>query len=353
MRTCGKAPIIVSALFASVAATAIADTDPLRVYRIGNSLTWDSHPPSIDATSQSASQQTDSGYHVRCASSLATIASDTSTCVAPTTEGVWQDALDGYAWDVVVVQPFASGNANLQSDVQSVLTFRAEANKNAANADAEWFLYQSWPRNNPGSADGWGQWFAAATNQTKHRQAYYDSLQQELLTNGLSTTVIPSADVFRYVWQNADRFDGVTGRGSLYRDAVHGSNIGRLVAGTTVLTTLLGEDLTGAPDEYTTGLSRAELDALQTAVWQVTNTVLRPGDFDGSLAVTSADHAAWVADFGGTWARSDANRDGVVDAADYTVWRDALPAAAPTPEPGAALLATTAAVAVILRRRPR
>lgn len=58
------------------------------------------------------------------------------------------------------------------------------------------------------------------------------------------------------------------------------------------------------------------------------------GDYNGDGQVTAADHAEWVAQFGLTGDLSaDGNADGVVDIADYTVWRDAMPAAITIPEP--------------------
>lgn len=52
------------------------------------------------------------------------------------------------------------------------------------------------------------------------------------------------------------------------------------------------------------------------------------GDYDGNGLVEMNDHAVWAASYGSTTnLDADGNDDGKVDAADYTVWRDALGAA--------------------------
>ena len=57
-----------------------------------------------------------------------------------------------------------------------------------------------------------------------------------------------------------------------------------------------------------------------------------PGDYDKNGAIDGADYDKWKADFGTTVASlgdgADGNRDGEVNTADYTVWRDNLPAGA-------------------------
>lgn len=65
-----------------------------------------------------------------------------------------------------------------------------------------------------------------------------------------------------------------------------------------------------------------------TVFFEVTSLeaiTLVPGDFDFDGEVTPNDHGAWVSEFGGTGpSLADGNGDGVVDAADYTLWRDLL-----------------------------
>lgn len=73
------------------------------------------------------------------------------------------------------------------------------------------------------------------------------------------------------------------------------------------------------------------------------------GDYNGDGQVGTADYDKWSADFGKWVARgggADGDGNGIVDAADYTIWRDALPgvldgagAAAAVPEPSMIMFA--------------
>jgi hypothetical protein len=70
-----------------------------------------------------------------------------------------------------------------------------------------------------------------------------------------------------------------------------------------------------------------------------------PGDYDGNGLVEDADAAVWRASYGLTVANgagADGNRDGVVNAADYVVWRRALMAAPPAAASGTLSMAAGA-----------
>ena len=90
------------------------------------------------------------------------------------------------------------------------------------------------------------------------------------------------------------------------------------------------------------------VDAADYSLWRDAEAIALATDFNNDGANDAADLAIWGAEQG--WAvrqSADANGDGVVDAADYTLWRDGLAAGAtplPTtvPEPPAfCLLAGT------------
>jgi hypothetical protein len=87
-----------------------------------------------------------------------------------------------------------------------------------------------------------------------------------------------------------------------------------------------------------------------------------PGDYDGSGSVGPDDYGLWKSTFGSTSGdmRADGNEDGIVDAADYTFWRNQLPTGdgggsatgSPLPEPSAwLLLSAVATMGHILYRR--
>ncbi|TWT90740.1 hypothetical protein Mal64_11370 [Pseudobythopirellula maris] len=82
-----------------------------------------------------------------------------------------------------------------------------------------------------------------------------------------------------------------------------------------------------------------------------------PGDYDRSGEVDSDDYQLWVEQYGFIGqALADGNGDGSVDAADFTLWRDAsssVPGAASVPEGGAGAVTLLTALALSLVRRGR
>ncbi len=84
------------------------------------------------------------------------------------------------------------------------------------------------------------------------------------------------------------------------------------------------------------------------------------GDFNGDNTIGSNDYAKWRADFGKFVARgngADGNNNGVIDSADYVVWRNALTlgigSALAVPEPSTLALIFGCLVATEAARRRR
>lgn len=99
--------------------------------------------------------------------------------------------------------------------------------------------------------------------------------------------------------------------------------------------------------------SLPSLDAAVSWVNQHTETLILRGDYDFDGDVDAADHTAWKAQFGSTGPYpvngdyADGNRDTVINAADYVIWRNnrgavstgsALLAGGAVPEPTSAIL---------------
>jgi len=77
------------------------------------------------------------------------------------------------------------------------------------------------------------------------------------------------------------------------------------------------------------------------------------GDYNDDGLISAADYSVWQTSFGSAAPNfADGNTNGVVDAADYTVWRDALPGvpAASVPESSALILAASALILLGGRR---
>jgi hypothetical protein len=98
------------------------------------------------------------------------------------------------------------------------------------------------------------------------------------------------------------------------------------------------------------------VDAADYTVWRDNfgaTTAGIQGDYDSNGAVALSDHALWAGAYGSTTdLRSDGNGDDVVDAADYTVWRDNLDASAGTAPSVAYLQAGSPQLNVALASSP-
>ena len=73
------------------------------------------------------------------------------------------------------------------------------------------------------------------------------------------------------------------------------------------------------------GNGNGVVDAADYTIWRESIQPF-PGDFDQNGAIDTTDHLFWrnyVGDTSGVGLAADANFDNVVDAADYTIWRDA------------------------------
>ena len=88
------------------------------------------------------------------------------------------------------------------------------------------------------------------------------------------------------------------------------------------------------------------------------NSGLVPGDYDRDGEVDAADYSVWKSSYGSMInLNADGNKNGVVDAADFTIWRNNLGVGVDTgagsvssvPEPGAWLLAMMAATLALRR----
>lgn len=139
-----------------------------------------------------------------------------------------------------------------------------------------------------------------------------------------------------YVWREAVPDEPVDGVGDYDGNGRVDANDMRLLIDTFGSTAALEAD----------GSSNGVVDAADYTLWR--DRLPRTGDYNGNGMVDYSDYDVFRGTFGSTeWLMADGNVDGVVDAADYTVWRDTVlaglaeSATLAVPEPSSALLVVT------------
>ena len=133
------------ALILSITLVTVAYSETIRIYHIGNSLTWDSKLTSQTSILQHNGYEVEQGYHIACGRGLSYIeANPDYTCITPKEPyGKWKDALAEYEWDAVTIQAYPGGTG--LSEVAATASIIHEATKNDRNKNCIFHLYLAWP----------------------------------------------------------------------------------------------------------------------------------------------------------------------------------------------------------------
>ncbi|MDH3308539.1 MAG: S8 family serine peptidase, partial [Acidimicrobiia bacterium] len=170
---------------------------PVTSFHIGNSLTWDLEPVGLEALAAERGYRHDTGYHIRCGSTLEGIwANPTDTCVLPEPEfGFFTEALADHAWDAVMVQPYPGASSTLLDDESTVLNMIAMARDNPASQATRFYVYTGWP-----NLSTFGNWAASAIDDdatpTVHAREYFEHLIRRVrLQTEADVFIVPVGDV--------------------------------------------------------------------------------------------------------------------------------------------------------------
>jgi hypothetical protein len=335
---------------------------PFKTYAIGNSLTVNA---SLNAMDDMAAQDGISSFssdHIYLGQSLNTIwtnpthtdtpyGSTPGMTLWPNSAGNFPTALTNQTWNAITMEPFFSPLAGSTGDSPRILDFMNYAIGNTAghtppgvdatsfpgkpaNANAQFYIFARWsqdsswapppnnpPMGSPGHHSGYHEaWIKSYVNGDGGNTTMTGDYFQKLLSsvraaqpaNIKPIELIPVGYVFDAIDQriNAGGLPGLNGSitnlfapdqfGNLHLDL-----LGRFVATTTFYATIFAVDprgMTPPADDYP-GLDPATVSELESIVWNI--VTMTPGTGVVALA-------------------GDFNQDGIVDAADYTVWRDNL-----------------------------
>jgi len=176
---------------------------PVKIYLIGNSLTWDSLPGLLDGDVQ---------WHVDCGKNLQYIFDNpASPCVKTSTP--WNEALKAKQYDTLCVQPFFG--TTLEQDLQVISAWMA------LQPTAGLVIHTGWNR-----ADNFEKDYHAnaEVNLMIHSPAYFQALQTQLQAKHPDRSIRISAalDVLDHIWHDIEQgkapFQSFP---ELYRDEIH------------------------------------------------------------------------------------------------------------------------------------
>ncbi len=252
-----------------------------RVYRIGNSLTWDSQPKAIEALATQRGLEHVEAYHINCGKSLQRIWTHPEEVCVPVVEpfGTFGKALPDHDWDAVTFQPHPGAGSTLATDAARIVDFIDKTRSGNRNGKTVFYIYAPWP------GQGLGLFHEVWTRDTPdaddtptiQTRAYFDHLIRRVRAKtDADVRMIPAGHVLCELDRRmrAGQVGGYNSAADLYRDVVHLNHVGRFTAGVTTLATLYGQNPKGLecpPQHYGGGKDFSpELYAtIHDAVWTV------------------------------------------------------------------------------------
>ena len=118
-----------------------------RVYRIGNSLTWDSQPRAIEVLAALRNEKHVQAWHINCGKALNRIWSHPDEiCVKPVEKfGLYRNALPNHDWSAVTFQPHPGADSTLKTDTQVLLGMIKLTQSKGRNKQTVFYIYAAWP----------------------------------------------------------------------------------------------------------------------------------------------------------------------------------------------------------------
>jgi hypothetical protein len=251
----------------------------IRMYQVGNSLTGNSVPSGTEQMARSLGYPLDVGSHLRSGSALSTILANPDSVNYPLNYfGPFYVALPENEWDFVTLQSFPSyvGDDTLGDDHMAANELIALTQSNPLNDDTLFYIYTSWPHQH-----AWDEWEAEIPDEDDvvdiARQTY-EHLVNRLRADHSDDNIfmIPVGDVLYELKQDIDAglIPGLSQIADIYTDLRHLNDLGKFVASTTVMATVLHQDPRGVPVPpllASAGLTEDLVAIFQEKVWEVVN----------------------------------------------------------------------------------
>lgn len=306
--------LIATGLIWMFAASASAVTS----YHIGNSLTNQSNPDAFELFAQNRGVELSTGYSVHGGWALNDFLSYPDDPDILTNEyGLYTTALANNHWDIVTLQPHRSfPGTQMHQDVSSILSLINTTRSNPANADTNFYIFQTWPDRTFNYQQEWTAPLLdhPATPNTRSRAYFNYLIERVRAETDANVYMIPAGEV---LYELDKRFrsreiPGISSVYNLYGDDIHmAPGAGRYITGLTMYATMMGQYPNELPPPSGFYEGNIELTPLQESlVQEVIRQVIDSSPYSGlDLPLRPV---------------SDFNLDGMVDERDLVVFNNAV-----------------------------
>ncbi|MFN1619859.1 Ig-like domain-containing protein [Vibrio rotiferianus] len=216
-----------------------------KLYTIGNSHTWDLEPKSsLVSLAKDMGVELQNDWHVNCNSSIEDSVRDPKRTCVNSTHGNYLNAINSETYDAITIQPFFGSTG--ASEVEAIKTLISQI-KSSASSSAKIYIYYTWPRNDQDSLNEldyhsiWLKPYYPNDQFENLNRDFISYLKQELKESNIDISgYIPAAETLNDFDSFAKEgiFDSYQGAGYLYRDHLHMNNVGKYIAGQTMVATL-------------------------------------------------------------------------------------------------------------------
>lgn len=257
------------------------EAKPLRVYLIGNSLTYNVFQnPDTTSFMNERGHRFDYGMDISWGSPLWRLWAQPTTGTATTEPfGYYAQALTQYQWDAITLQPYSSQLDGEKGDIAAAVRFIEYARKKSP--DAQFYIYQDWPSKDKEGFDFSAKWLRECTDGKSgwglHSRDYCEKLlrgiREAVPDLKKPLLVIPGGDLLCELDRRmkAGQVPGYHDVGELYVDNIHFNAVGDYAVRCVFYATLYGEDPRGLPATVAgqTVVSDELAAIFQDAAWTV------------------------------------------------------------------------------------
>lgn len=301
-----KKPLCTLALLAFAALPLKAETNTLRVYYIGNSVTDTIRYAELAKLAATRGVKLDWGRTMIPGAPLEWIFTHPKDGFQQEPYGTWTNALSRFAWDAVSLQPFdrhLHGKDQEGKDLGDVALVSQFAKMAAQmNPEVQIYIYARWPRvtsggkgtpfdkndydpAKPGSGNDlskvddftarWDAKYTGGWDCTNETRDYFETLLREVRKESSflrkPPLLVPVGHVMDalHAQMKAGQVPGYTSIYQFYKDGIHLNEAGSYLVGCTYFATLLKQSPAGLPTSPYGTIDPALAETIQKAVWQV------------------------------------------------------------------------------------